>query len=347
MPSANKTIKGPVIYQLWFSITHDCNNRCAYCFVEKNNKSMSREVIVNAFDLLLNSPGKNKKIIIFGGEPTLNLNLLEQIVEIGQAKAKALNKKLEFSLGTNAVNLTQKHLEFFGRNNFQLSVTLDGKKETHDKYRITKEGKPTYDKVVKNLRLLQASLPAERISCLLGIHYQEVDKMVKNFLHIVNDLKIESVNIEPIQNHKWQDSEIKLFEINLIKILKRLLSDLSKKHFYFINSLNRILEIKLTENKGEYPYYKNFVVFSDGQITINPFLYYIDNKYIVGDVFKGIADNCQLYDGRELSRDIVDCKIISIRDYFCEKMANFLILQASNNKLVKHYIDEALKRIFE
>jgi hypothetical protein len=51
--------------------------------------------------------------------------------------------------------------------------------------------------------------------------------------------------------------------------------------------------------------------------------------------------------GCGLDRGLVDFKIISIRNYFCSKMADYLIKESSNNKMIKRYIQGAVKRIFE
>ena len=333
------------IYQIWFSITGDCNNRCKYCFVKKEKNYMDFAVIDKGLDLLLESSGKSKKVIIFGGEPTLHFDIIKELVKLAKRKASLAKKNIEFGIGTNAVKITREQLNFFREKDIQLSITLDGKKETHDKYRITKSSKPTYKLVTKNLPLIKSRIKEKNLCCLFGVHYDEVERMFDNFMHIAKELKIPSINIEPIQNHKWTNKEIEIFKYQLIRIFNQVLQDIRKGNFYYTNSLNRLIKSKLIKKEGEYPLYKNLVIFSDGNITSNPFLYYINKKYIVGDVFNGLT--CINDPRRSMSKEDIDINIINVRNHFCNKMADFLIEQSKQNNQFKKYIGEAVKRIFE
>ena len=83
------------ISQIRFSITNNCTNKCKYCFVKKNKISMNNAVLNNTLDVLIKSYGKNKKITIFGGEPTLAFDVLKNLVRMAQRKAKLANKNIE------------------------------------------------------------------------------------------------------------------------------------------------------------------------------------------------------------------------------------------------------------
>jgi len=335
------------VEQIWFSLTDDCNMRCRYCFVPKDKNYMCTGVIEKALDLLFLSPGDNKKAILFGGEPLLDLKLVCSLTKLARKKADLLKKSFQLGVGTNCLYLTRKATNFLKKEDFQISVTLDGNRKTHDKYRITKEGEPTYDTVTKNLAKLQKEVPASRICCLLGVYHEEVENLVDNFLHVCEKIGVESINIEPIQtNHPWTKTEISRFKFNLLKIFNYILDKIEKNNFVFINSLNRALENKMKNRVNQSVFRKNLVVFPDGKITINPFLYYLDKKYIIGDVL-GSIDPAKAETPFNLRKDIVDFNIIRVRDHFCNKMAEYLINKSKTDPKFSRYVGEATSRIFE
>ena len=90
-----------------------------------------------------------------GGEPTLmGLDFFRQAVRY-QQKHKRPGMRITNALQTNAVTLDDDWCAFFAENNFLLGVSLDGPRDMHDHYRVDKGGNPTFDKVMRGIRLLQ------------------------------------------------------------------------------------------------------------------------------------------------------------------------------------------------
>ena len=82
-----------------------------------------------------------------GGEPTLlGLEFLHKVVELEQ-KYKKPSQRIENDLQTNGTLLNDEWGAFLTQHGFLVGLSLDGPAELHDAYRITKEGKPTFDKV--------------------------------------------------------------------------------------------------------------------------------------------------------------------------------------------------------
>ncbi len=88
-------IAHPVVKALCLHIAHDCNLRCAYCFAGKGEyhgqrELMSYEVGCRALDFLIeNSAGrKNLEVDFFGGEPTMNFEVVKRLVEYGRKREK-------------------------------------------------------------------------------------------------------------------------------------------------------------------------------------------------------------------------------------------------------------------
>jgi len=139
-----------------------CNLDCTYCFyLEKENLypgsnfKMSEQVLDEFIKQKIeanDTPGVN--FAWQGGEPTLlGVEYFEKVVEL--QKKYSNGKKIENTFQTNGILLDDKWCEFFNKNNFLIGLSIDGPREQHDKYRVNKGGKPSFDLVVKGIELLK------------------------------------------------------------------------------------------------------------------------------------------------------------------------------------------------
>ncbi len=146
-----------------FSITEKCNLACKYCvfsedYQDTRNETMQNltwEDAKNAIDYMLESDEEAFYIGFYGGEPLLRFDLIKRIVDYCNRSTKTVN----WGMTTNGVLLNQEVSDFLVKNNFVLTVSLDGIKEYHDKNRVLKDGSPTWDIVWKNLAYLKEQYP--------------------------------------------------------------------------------------------------------------------------------------------------------------------------------------------
>jgi uncharacterized protein len=97
-------------------------------------------------------------ITFYGGEPLLRFDLLKQVVQYVKARLK--DKKTWFSFTSNGTLLGRKEImEFLVENNVSLSVSLDGPKSIHDRYRRFGNNRGTFDRVMTNLERLKEYNP--------------------------------------------------------------------------------------------------------------------------------------------------------------------------------------------
>ena len=101
-----------VVKALCLHIAHDCNLACRYCFAEEGEYHgrralMSYEVGKAALDFLIANSGsrRNLEVDFFGGEPTLNFQVVKDLVKYGREQEKIHNKNFRFTLTTNGVLL--------------------------------------------------------------------------------------------------------------------------------------------------------------------------------------------------------------------------------------------------
>jgi uncharacterized protein len=139
-----------------------CNLKCDYCFYlekenlfpAKENFRMSDEVLQRYIQsYVLSQPTPEVEFVWHGGEPTLlGIEFFRKAVQYQEPYRKL--KTIRNSLQTNGTLLTDEWCEFFKQNGFFVGLSLDGSREIHDRYRMNRGGQPTFDAVMKGLRLL-------------------------------------------------------------------------------------------------------------------------------------------------------------------------------------------------
>jgi len=160
------------INQITFEVTDACNLKCKYCgygdfyfdYDKRENINIPISKSFAILDYLLKlwqsylNFSVNKKVDIgfYGGEPLLNIGFIEKIVAYLSQK-NIPNRFFTYSMTTNAM-LLDKHMDFIAKHNFSLLISLDGDKDGHS-YRVDHVGNNSFDRVVKNVKLLQKEYP--------------------------------------------------------------------------------------------------------------------------------------------------------------------------------------------
>ena len=153
-----------VVKALCLHIAHSCNLACAYCFAGQGkyhgeSALMTYEVGKQALDFLIANSGTrtNLEVDFFGGEPTLAMDVVRRLVAYAREREKDTHKRFRFTLTTNGLLIDDELIDFANREMSNVVLSLDGRKEIHDRYRVDHSGKGSWDKVVpKFQRLVEA-----------------------------------------------------------------------------------------------------------------------------------------------------------------------------------------------
>ena len=147
-----KMKSGSVIKAMCLHVAHTCNLACDYCFAKQGKYHgkdglMSFEVGKKALDFLIEHSGTrtNLEMDFFGGEPLMNWEVVKQLVAYGRSQEKEKKKKFRFTLTTNGVLLDDEIIEFANKEMYNVVLSLDGRKEIHDRFRKNLAGKGSYD----------------------------------------------------------------------------------------------------------------------------------------------------------------------------------------------------------
>ena len=140
---------------LCLNIAHTCNLTCSYCFAGQGSYKgdtalMPYETGKAALDMLVRMSGRrrNLEVDFFGGEPLLNWQTVKRLVAYGRSIEKEYRKNFRFTLTTNGMLVDDDVIDFCNREMHNVVLSLDGRKEVHDRFRVDRAGRGSYDKIV-------------------------------------------------------------------------------------------------------------------------------------------------------------------------------------------------------
>lgn len=158
--------------QMLIEVTDFCNLKCKYCGYgdlysnhdQRETKNQSFENVKIVIDYLINLWNSKYNISVnnifsvgfYGGEPLLNMKLIKQIISYLENKSE-IKISFDYNMTTNAI-LLDRYMDFIVEKGIRLLISLDGDKYGSS-YRVDKNGKESFDKVVSNVRKLQESYP--------------------------------------------------------------------------------------------------------------------------------------------------------------------------------------------
>ncbi len=192
-----------VVKALCLHIAHDCNLACRYCFAEEGEYHgrralMSYETGKQALDFLVANSGnrRNLEVDFFGGEPLMNFEVVKQLVKYGRSLEEKNNKKFRFTLTTNGVLLNDDVMEFANKEMSNVVLSIDGRKEVHDKMRPFRKGAGSYDLIVPKFQKLAESRNQNNYY-VRGTYTHFNTDFSKDVLHLA-DLGFKQVSVEPV-----------------------------------------------------------------------------------------------------------------------------------------------------
>lgn len=212
-----------------FIVTKDCQLDCKYCYLVGKNKNerMSFDTAKRAIDYILSNPAlfpeESVSFDFIGGEPLLEIELIDRICDYLKIKMYELNHKwfnsYIFGFTTNGINYHQKNVQRFiekNKKHLSVTITIDGTAAKHNLNRIFKGSqKGSYDEVVKNIPLWLSQFP--KASTKITISSEDIPYIKESVLHVFR-LGIHEVHINCVFENVWKNGDDKLFEQQLLDL---------------------------------------------------------------------------------------------------------------------------------
>ena len=225
-------------------VTQSCNLRCDYCVYSgkysnrtHSNKKMSFEMAKKGIDYLLEHSAESPTISVgfYGGEPLLEFPLIQRCVEYVEKNDIERDKK--FLITTNATLLTPTVIDFLVSHNFNITISFDGPKEIHDKYRrFAGNNRGSYDVVMENVKYIKKKYnaffkdnvqfntvlsPTESYQCI-G-EFLQGDEVLKDSIFIssiVSDIGVKDKSTTEVTELFAEEYNYEYFKVLMAKLGK-------------------------------------------------------------------------------------------------------------------------------
>ena len=192
-----------VVKALCLHVAHTCNLNCAYCFASQGKYNgdravMSFETGKRALDFLVENSGtrRNLEVDFFGGEPLMNFDVVKKLVAYARSIEKEKNKNFRFTLTTNGVLIDDDVIEFANKEMSNVVLSLDGRKEVHDRYRVDYNGKGSWEKIVPKFQKLVEARGGKNYYMRGTFTHQNPDFL--NDIKVMLDLGFNELSLEPV-----------------------------------------------------------------------------------------------------------------------------------------------------
>ena len=192
-----------VVKALCLHVAHTCNLNCSYCFASQgkyhgDRALMTFEVGKQAFDFLIANSGtrRNLEVDFFGGEPLMNLDVVKELVAYARSIEKAHGKNFRFTLTTNGVLLDDDVTEFLNREMSNVVLSLDGRREVHDRFRRDYAGRGSYDLILPKFKRFVEKREGKSYY-MRGTYTHHNTDFTKDIFHMA-DLGFTELSMEPV-----------------------------------------------------------------------------------------------------------------------------------------------------
>lgn len=296
-----------VIKAICLHVAHGCNLNCEYCFAGKGEYGgadkglMSLEVGKRALDFLIEQSGtrKNLEVDFFGGEPLLNWDVCKELVKYGREQEKKFDKNFRFTLTTNGVLVDDEVIDFCNKEMSNVVLSLDGRKETHDRLRTTCNGKGSYDLIVDKFKKF-ANARNQADYYMRGTYTHYNTDFSKDIIHMA-DLGFKELSIEPVVSDPTEPYALKENDLPILKEQYEILADEMLRRYrngngftfyhYMIDLNSGPCIVKRISGCGVGTEY--MAVTPSGELY--PCHQFVgDEKFLLGDIWKGVTNTAIL-----------------------------------------------------
>ena len=192
-----------VVKALCLHIAHTCNLNCSYCFASQGKYHgeravMSYEVGKQALDFLIANSGtrRNLEVDFFGGEPLMNFDVVKQLVAYARSVEKEHGKNFRFTLTTNGILIDDDVIDFANREMSNVVLSLDGRKEIHDRYRVDYAGNGSWERIVPKFQKLVEARGGKNYY-MRGTFTHANPDFLKD-IQVMLDLGFNELSMEPV-----------------------------------------------------------------------------------------------------------------------------------------------------
>lgn len=196
----------------YFMIAEGCNLNCSYCYEYKKTPSfMSIETFDKALEYMQKNYNISKNIVLFGGEPTLNTEVLNHAL-------KTVDPELDIILITNGVSVTDETLGLIKkRGNVSIQVSLDGTFTTM--YERIGDNYELFNRIIENAKRYKAALEDNGYMAFHStITKSTIGSIYENIMFLLNLNITHWINTTTDFNGLWDEQDYFLYETQYMMV---------------------------------------------------------------------------------------------------------------------------------
>ncbi len=305
-----------IVKALCLHVAHTCNLNCSYCFASQGKYHgeraiMSLDVAKRALDFLVENSGTrhNLEVDFFGGEPLMNFKMLKDLVAYARSIEKKHNKNFRFTLTTNGVLIDDEVIEFANKEMSNVVLSLDGRKEVHDRFRVFYNGKGSYDDIVPKFQKLVKARGGKDYYMRGTFTHHNPDFLedIKTMLDLgFTELSMEPVVCASTDESCLTDSDLEIVKGEYEKLAKLMIERNSQgKPFTFYHYMIDLNDgpciYKRISGCGSGTEYMAVTPWGD----LYPCHQFVgEEKFKLGDIYNGVTN-------KDLTKDFQSCNVYS------------------------------------
>lgn len=308
-----------IVKALCLHVAHTCNLNCSYCFASQgkyhgDRAIMSLEVGKRALDFLIENSGsrRNLEVDFFGGEPLMNFQMIKDLVAYAREIEKKHGKNFRFTLTTNGVLVDDDVIEFANKEMSNVVLSLDGRKEVHDRFRVDYSGKGSYDKIVPKFQKFVSARQGKNyyMRGTFTHHNPDFSNDVKQMLDLgFTELSMEPVVCAPSDPSALTESDIEIV-LKQYEDLARLMLERQKQgkpftfYHYMLDLSDGPCIYKRISGCGSGTEYMAVTPWGD----LYPCHQFVgEEKFKLGDIYKGV-------DNTAVQEEFASCNVYSHKE---------------------------------
>jgi len=272
------------------ALTSACCLRCTHCFIDKDHpENISFPRAEKGLDLLLGSPGKDKILEIYGGEPLLAFGMAQKTIAAARAKARKLGKNLSISMASNGVLVTPEHLAYIAKNNIRFSISFSGGRKTQDLSRRFPSGAGTHKALKEKIPLLLSAL-GDRLHVIFCVHPRRCAAAYEDFRELAR-LGFRNIGIECVHGFPWRGKDYDAFGKNMRKIAAYAVTRSKPGDFIVLEPFMEFFREQAHGN-AFCPFLRDLEMYPDGALSLYPYPFVKNSAQrravAVGSAAKGV-----------------------------------------------------------
>ena len=342
---------------LTLHLTNQCNLKCKYCFVPHNEKRMTLEIAMKAIQLAMKD-GKPTGILFYGGEPLLERELIENIIQETQKIKEETGHHFIYKMTTNGTLLDEEFLELSKAVNLTIGLSHDG--YAQDDNRLFADGKGSFQVLEEKIDLLLKYQPYA--GGLSVVDPSTVAKAAQTVQFLYDKgFKYISVGMNYDRIAPWTNERMMILVEEYQKMAQMYAQWMREEEKIYLSTFDMKI---LSHLKGE-NYGKDRRLQAKNQITVGADgLLYSGSKYLeqpefeIGDVFTGLDEKRreQMFEmGAEPLEICKKCKIRTRCNYVYDNTRlvdgvmckDISPVQCAHERLVTPIVDQMAEGLYK